>query len=392
MARLGARSRGRHSETAGVTTSLRVLIVMPLATPLGGGEQSLRQLLKHGRDGGITWRVVYLRDGPMVSETRELGIDADVIDAGRLREIGKRFDTVRRVAAMAREWRADCIFGWMVAGQLTAGAAGLLSGIPVVWSQVGLPRPDWLDRAATALPARGVLVNSRACGEAQARVWPHRAKQLVYPGVSLDAFSPEALPTPQAARTELGLPSTGPLVGIVARLQRWKGVHVFVDSVAIAAEKHPDLHAADDDGEPETEPGYRDELEARARQLGIESRIMFAGFQPNVPEWMQAMDIVVHASDREPFGMVVVEAMALGKPVIAGRSGGPAEIITDGVDGVLAPFGDAPALGAAISRLIDDPALAQRLGAAARERAATFDERVFAQHVITALRSFLGTP
>jgi glycosyltransferase involved in cell wall biosynthesis len=375
-----------------VIAPLRVLIVMPLATPLGGGEQSLRQLLKHGRDAGITWRVVYLRGGPMVDETRDLGIDADVLDAGRLREIGKRFDAIRRVAAMARAWRADCIFGWMVAGQLTAGAAGVLSGIPVVWSQVGLPRPDWLDRAATALPARGVLVNSRACGEAQARVWPHRAQQLVYPGASLDAFNPEALPTPHDARTALGLSSAGPLVGIVARLQRWKGVHVFVDAVAIAAKRHPGLHAVVVGGAHETEPGYREELEARARQLGIESRITFAGFQSNVPVWMQAMDIVVHASDREPFGMVVVEAMALGKPVIAGQSGGPAEIITDGVDGVLAPFGDTLALGGAISRLIDDPALARRLGTAARARAAAFDERAFAQHVITALRSFLGTP
>ena len=375
-----------------MTATPRVLIVMPLATPLGGGEQSLRQLLKHGRDGGITWRVVFLRDGPMVGETGDLGIVTDVIDAGRFREIGRRFDAVRRVAAIAREWRADLIFGWMVAGQLTAGAAGVLSGIPVVWSQVGLPRPDWLDRAATALPARGILVNSRACGEAQARVWPRRPQRLVYPGVSLDAFNPAALPTPQRARSALGLPTTGPLVGMVARLQRWKGVHVFIDAVAVAANRHPELHAVVVGGAHETEPGYREELEARARQLGIASRLTFAGFRPNVPEWMQAMDIVVHASDREPFGMVVVEAMALGKPVIAGRSGGPSEIITDGVDGVLTTFGDAPALGAAIVRLIGDPVLAQRLGTAAQARAATFDERAFAAQVITELRSFLDTP
>lgn len=365
---------------------------MPLATPLGGGEHSVRQLLKHGRDRGVTWRVVFLRDGPMVGETRDLGIDADVIDAGRFREIGKRLDAVRHIAAIAREWRADLIFGWMVAGQLTAGAAGLLSSIPVIWYQVGLARPDWLDRAATALPARGVLVNSRACGEAQSRVWPRRAQRLVYPGASLDAFNPEVLPTPIGARVSLGLPSSGPLVGIVARLQRWKGVHVFVDAVALAMKQHPALQAVVVGGAHETEPGYIEELAARARQLGIESRIRFAGFQPNVPQWMQAMDVVVHASDREPFGMVVVEAMALGKPVIAGQSGGPAEIITDGVDGILAPYGDVAALGAAISRLLDDPELARRLGTAARVRAAAFDERAFAEHVITALRSILGTP
>ena len=153
-------------------------------------------------------------------------------------------------------------------------------------------------------------------------------------------------------------------------------------------QRHPDLTAVIVGGAHETERGYGEELAARARQIGVDSRIHFAGFQPNIPEWMQAMDVVVHASDREPFGIVVIEAMALGKPVIAGSAGGPAEIITDGTDGLLSPFGDAPALGRAISRLIDDPALAKRLAAAATARAAEFDDHRYAQHVISSLRSF----
>ncbi len=369
---------------------MRALVVMPLATPLGGGEQMLRQLLRHGRDSGVHWRVIYLREGPMVAETRALGVKVDVIDAGRFRDPVKRLTAVRRVAAIAREWHADLIVGWMVAGQLTAGPAGVIVGVPVVWYQVGTPRPDWLDRVATALPARGVIVLSKEGAAAQARVWPRRSQRLVYPGASLDAFNPEALPAPSAIRAALGLPAHGPIVGIVARLQRWKGVHVFVDAVALAMQSHPDLFAVVVGGEHETERGYGEELAARARQLGIDARIRFAGFQPNVPEWMQAMDIVVHASDREPFGIVVIEAMSLGKPVVAGSAGGPAEIITEGVDGLLTPYGDAPALATAISRVLDDPALAARLGSAARIRAADFDDRAFAQHVISALRSFRG--
>lgn len=369
---------------------MRALVVMPLATPLGGGEQMLRQLLRHGRDSGVHWRVIYLREGPMVAETRALGVKVDVIDAGRFRDPVKRLTAVRRVAAIAREWHADLIVGWMVAGQLTAGPAGVIVGVPVVWYQVGTPRPDWLDRVATALPARGVIVLSKEGAAAQALVWPRRSQRLVYPGASLDAFNPEALPAPSVIRAALGLPAHGPIIGIVARLQRWKGVHVFVDAVALAMQSHPDLFAVVVGGEHETERGYGEELAARARQLGIDARLRFAGFQPNVPEWMQAMDIVVHASDREPFGIVVIEAMSLGKPVVAGSAGGPAEIITEGVDGLLTPYGDAPALATAISRVLDDPALAARLGSAARIRAADFDDRAFAQHVISALRSFRG--
>ena len=366
--------------------SLRVLIVMPLATPLGGGELMLRQLLRHGRNKGVEWMVVYLRDGPMVEETRALGIDAQVVPSGRFRDLFKRAGAVRKVAAIARQFRADIIFGWMVAGELTAGPAAMLAGIPNVWYQVGTPRPDWLDRTATLFPARGIIVLSRGGATAQSRVWPARKQWLVYPGVSLDAFNPDERAAPEALRAKLGLPITGPLIGIVGRLQRWKGMDVFLDAIPAILSRCPDLHAVIVGGPHETEPRYPNELQARVQALGIDRAVTFAGFQSNVPEWMQAMDIVVHASDHEPFGIVVLEAMALGKPVVAGAEGGPSETITAGVDGLLSPFGDAAALATAILRYLDDPSFAARVGAAARKRAQQFDDRHYAANVIAALQ------
>ena len=94
----------------------------------------------------------------------------------------------------------------------------------------------------------------------------------------------------------------------------------------------------------------------------------------------------VHASDAEPFGIVVVEAMALGKPVVAGAGGGPAEIIADGETGLLTPYDDAGSLANAVLRYLDDRAFAARVGAAARARAAAFDDRTFAANIIAALR------
>jgi glycosyltransferase involved in cell wall biosynthesis len=359
---------------------------MPLATPLGGGEQMLRQLLRHGRVPGIEWIVVFLRDGPMADEVRALGLAVRVIEAGRFRQVARRAQAVWRIARLARACRADLVLGWMVAGQLSAGPAALLAGLPCVWFQVGTPGPDWLDRLATLLPARGVLVLSRAGAAAQARVWPERRQWLVYPGASLDAFDPATMPDPPHARRNLGLPERGPLVGMVARLQRWKGVHVLVEAMVAVHAARPDSRAVIVGGPHETEPAYPAELQARVKALGLEDVVRFAGFQANVPEWMQAMDVVVHASDREPFGLVVIEAMALGKPVIAGAAGGPAEIVTDGVDGLLVAYGDAPALARSILKVLDDAPLAARLGAAARTRAASFDDRTYAANVIAALR------
>ncbi len=367
-------------------TPLHVLVVMPLATALGGGEQMLRQLLRHGRGAGIEWTVVFLRPGPMTDEARALGLAVYEIDAGRFRQVVQRSRAVWRVAALARARKADLVLGWMVAGQLVAGPAALLAGLPCVWYQVGTPRPDWLDRVATLLPARGVLVLSRAGAAAQARVWPARRQWLVYPGAALDAFDPATVPTSEDVRRRLGLPAGVPLVGMVTRLQRWKGVHVLVDAMAAVHATRPDVRAVVIGGPHETEPRYPAELESKVDALGLRDIVWFAGFQSNVPQWMQAADVIVHASDREPFGIVVIEAMALGKPVVAGSEGGPAEIITDGVDGTLVPFGDAAKLARAILRYLDDQPFATRLGAAARVRASAFDDRTYAANVIAALR------
>lgn len=365
---------------------LRGLIVMPLGEALGGGEQMLRQLLLRGRDDGIEWIVVFLRSGPMVEEARALGVEVHLLEAGRFRNLIRRLSVIRRIVHLVRARGVDFCFGWMVAGQITAGFAALIAHVPCVWYQVGTPRPDWLDRMATALPACGVLVLSRAGEVAQRRIWPSRPIRLVYPGTPLDALDAVRRIPPIELRAKLMLPPAGPLVGIVGRLQRWKGMHVFLDAVAILGRSHPDIHAVIVGGPHETEPGYGDELRDQARALDVAGAVTFAGFQPNAAEWMQAMDVVVHASDDEPFGIVVIEAMALGKPVVAGAGGGPAEIVTHGQNGLLAAFGDAAALAAAIERYLADPGFAARTGAAARERAQQFSDVTYARNVVTAVR------
>lgn len=368
---------------------MKILIVMPLARQLGGGELMLLQLLRHAGTTGAQFTVVFLRDGPMVAEARAQGHAVHLVDAGRFRQPWKRAMAARRVAQIAREAAVDVILGWMVAAQPVAGVAALLAGVPSVWYQVGLPGRGWLDRVATAIPARGILVLSRAGGEAQARVKPLRPQKLVYPGTSLAAYNAAALPSPAAARAQLGLPGDGPLIGIVGRLQHWKGMHVLIEAMPAVLARHPGAHAVIVGGKHDLEPGYEAQLRERIEALGLASHVTLAGFQQNIPIWMQAMDVVVHASDTEPFGIVVIEAMALGKPVVAGARGGPAEVITDGMNGLLARFGDAQALAAAVLRYLDDPAFASECGARAHTRAADFTEERYAANVVSAVREFV---
>jgi glycosyltransferase involved in cell wall biosynthesis len=103
---------------------------------------------------------------------------------------------------------------------------------------------------------------------------------------------------------------------------------------------------------------------------GLADRVGITGFVDQPADAMRALDVVVHASTRpEPFGLVIAEAMACGRAVVATAAGGAAEIVSDGVDALAVPPGDAGALAAAIRRLVESPELRARLGAAGRETA-----------------------
>ena len=369
-------------------TDLRVLVVMPLGEQLGGGEMMFRQLMQHGQGQGIEWIAVFTKDGPMLAETRAMGIETHLIEAGRIRNLPRRISAIRCIAWLARERQVSLVFGWMVSSQLLAGPAAWVADIPAAWYQVGLPAPDWMDRFATWCRARGVVVLSKDVERAQARLTPARELRLVYPGASLERFEAVRSESPAALRERFGLPRKGPLIGIVGRLQRWKGMHTVIAAMPAVRAAHADAQLVVVGGPHDTEPRYGDELRAQASALGVADAVTFAGFQQDVPRWMQAMDVIVHASDREPFGIVVVEAMALGKPVIAGSAGGPSEIITDGVHGLLAPFGDASALSGAINRFLGDPALMARCGAAAHARAQEFSAQAYAAKLTDVVREF----
>jgi len=127
------------------------------------------------------------------------------------------------------------------------------------------------------------------------------------------------------------------------------------------------------------EPSYPNELVEQVRRAGISKQVLFAGFQREIPLWMQALDIIVNTSiEPEGFGLTIIEAMALGKAVIATRHGGPLEIIENGKDGLLIQPGDAAVLASAILRLIEHEESRRALGQAGRQRAQKFGTDRFA--------------
>jgi glycosyltransferase involved in cell wall biosynthesis len=373
------------------TADLRVLIVMPLGEQRGGAEMALLHLLQAGRGLGVTWSVVFLEDGPMVAQVLASDVEARVVPAGRIRQPHLAVAAVLRIARIVARERFDLVFGWMTKSHLYGGPAALLARVPAMWFQLGLPDGrGWMDRVATAIPARGILACSRATAAAQMALKPARCVRTVHLGVEILRFDPEALPAVEDARRHLGLPVAVPIVGIVGRLQRWKGIHVLVDAMPAILREFPDAHCVVVGGVHKLEPTYPAFLDQRINELGLKGFVTLAGMQANVPEWMQAMDVIVHASNHEPFGLVVIEAMAMGKPVVAGSGSGPAEIITPGTDGFLTPFGDSAALADAVLQYLRDPTLSRSMGEAARRRAVEFSVERYAENLVAALRDLLG--
>jgi len=172
------------------------------------------------------------------------------------------------------------------------------------------------------------------------------------------------------ARAELGLDTTAPVVAFVGRLAAHKGLDTLLAGCAELVERHPDVTVL----VVGARTGW-DGLEAALATLPeqVAARIVVhADVRDEVRDLaFRAADVVVVPSREEAFGMVIVEAWAAGRPVVASDLAAIASVVDDGVDGLLVPVGDAAALAGAVAGLLDDPARAAQLGAAGRARAAT---------------------
>lgn len=348
----------------------RVLLVT--ASPDRGGAETVVLQLVAGLDRArVEPLAVALAGGAFVDELRASG--AAIVEAGtvgRMRDVLRVLGVVRKLAAAIRRERIALVHTHGTFAQIVGGLAAWRAGVPTVHHVHDLYAPTRssadaaLQHLALRVPAAAIVAVSHS---ARARLLasgaPWNRVRVVHNGVS------RARTTPAFSRPG------GPAVVWCGRLQRWKGAHVFLDAARMVKDAHPDARFWIVGGTLfGREPEYAAELHEQARRLDLESAVTFTGHVDDARPYLAAADVVVHCSiDPEPFGLVIAEAMAEGKPVVAFDEGGPAEMIESGRSGRLVAPGSTDAIAAATADLLARPDLRERIAEGARARAAHFD-------------------
>ncbi len=203
----------------------------------------------------------------------------------------------------------------------------------------------------------------------RARLVPEERTKIVYLGVPLEEFSRHRTPDEVAvARRALGVPPDAFAVGTVTRLMPSKGNEYLVEAAKLVLERWPRARFyVVGEGE------LQSELEARARGLGLGDRLIFSGFRADVAEALSAFDLAVFPSLWEGTPLTVLEALAMGKPIVATDADGLQDVLTDGTDARIVPRRDAQALAAAIVELAGDESTRARLALNARATGAGYD-------------------
>lgn len=311
--------------------------------------------------------VVFFEPGPFEREVAALGIPTAVVRAGRLRSPLRVARTVGTLARLIRRSRPDVVLNWMAKTQLYGAPAVALcrTGARLVWWQHLIPSGHWMDRLATRLPADAIGTSSEASATAQRATTPARRTVCVHPGIAWP-------PPPEARavkRSDLGLSDAAVAVVLVGRLQPWKGQDRAIRAIHLLRDRGLDVELIVVGGAAfDFDVSFPQTLRDLVEQLGLEGHVSFAGQVDDAIPYLRVADIALNASEGEPFGIVLIEAMALGVPVVAVSAAGPLEITDYGRTGRLASDGSPEALAKALRPLVEDRAQREEVGEAGRRR------------------------
>jgi glycosyltransferase involved in cell wall biosynthesis len=365
---------------------MRVLLFDHTAQ-LGGGEIALLDLIRFFDRSRVTPIVVLGSDGPLADRLRglvelhilEIAPDVlhtrkDTLGTGnvvRFKTALQIFAYVLRLADFIEAYNIELIHTNSLKADILGGIAARFARRPVIWHIRDRITEDYLPKPAVkAMRLLCRIIPDFIFGNSAATIETLQLRGArpsipVASGVDIRAYEQEGIS--EAIAT--GRPDRKIRIGLVGRICPWKGQHIFLQAAAEVHKRFPLTHFQIIGAALFKEQQYEQEMRELAGTLGLEDAVEFTGFRNDVPDLMRKLDILVHASTTgEPFGQVIVQGMAAGKPVVATNGGGVPEIVIHGVTGLLVPMADAPAMSSAICALLDSPKIAASMGRVGRIR------------------------
>ena len=245
---------------------------------------------------------------------------------------------------------------------------GRLLRVPVICHVRGAQKESPMTRCLYRLPDHFIPVSHWISKGIGGLGIPEDKRTVVYDGIALEDLDLDA--DGRTFRKAYSIPEDAFAVGLVGLLIPWKGQHLFIDAAKELTKEIPNLRMLIIGGTPEECSAYEQELKTRVLNDGLHDIVIFTGHIKDMPIVYNALDVVVSASTSpEPLGTVVIECMAMGRPLVAPNHGGAAEMADDEVSALLFQPSDAKSLADSIRRLHRYPALRVQLGKAARHKA-----------------------
>jgi glycosyltransferase involved in cell wall biosynthesis len=369
------------------TAPIRLLKIVPTLL-CGGTENQAITLARSLHEQGFSLEVACLRRlGPFVKEISDLGIPLSEYRIPGFYSLAALVQKARFACHVAKR-RIDVMHAYSFYGNVFGILPARLVATPVVIASIR-------DRGAYLTPmqkrvqrfvcrfADCVLVNADAVKDWLTSEGYNPSKIVVIPnGVELDRFTQRT--DAERVRRELGIPAEAPIVMVVSRLTRQKGLEQFLEAAQRLMPRFPDARFVIVGYANPAEQDYENGLKALADQLGLTGRVVFTGLRQDVPSLLAAATVSVMPSLNEALSNVLLESMAAGAPTVATRVGGTPEAILDEVTGLLVEPGDSEALAEAIARMLHEPVLARRLGMAARK---AIEDRYSIERMVRATES-----
>jgi glycosyltransferase involved in cell wall biosynthesis len=308
-------------------------------------------------------------EGRLSQELRETGVSVHQLGEVRTRKPWTVWSARAKLRALLSEHPFDVVMCHMAWPMAMFGRTARRSGARLAfWAHDAAKGSHWLERWASRVSPDIVIGNSRFTGSTMPLLFPNAPCRIIYCPVM-----PSQPADSESCRAEIrrALGAAGDMVAIiqVSRMEAWKGHHLHLDALAKLKDDPRWICWIVGGAQRTGEREYMREIQEKAIRLGIGGRVRFLGQRSDVPSLLAAADIFSQPNlGAEPFGIVFIEALAAGLPVVTTAMGGPQEIVDESC-GIVAPPGDADLVAASLHRLIDSADLRSRLGRHGPERA-----------------------